>query len=643
MKRILTAIFIFMFLFPLATEAGKNKESKNNPVVANINGKDIKLSEFEYLYNKNKSQQVNPQTIDEYVDMFVVYKLKVADAEAAGIDTTASFIREYQQYVNDLAVPYITDQVFADSLKHELYEHLKTNRKVAHIQLPGGELQKERMDSLRNAILTNGSDFGMIAAKFSIDRNARKNNGVLGWLSVGSVPYEMEEQIYNTPVGGLSEVFQTRYGTHLFKILEERPARGQILASHILKQTNGKSPEEKAQIRHQMDSIHDLLINGADFSEIATRESEDPGSKVRGGSLGWFGAGKMVPEFEETAFSLSKGEVSDVIETQFGYHIIKLDDEKGTGDFESEMAHINEIMARDGRARMPVIRKLRELRSNYDIKLNPATRERVNALFMAQGTNDSIAMANIRNSDEVVASVGPSNIILSQIASAYPQRPLTDAAMAMLAYDDITQHYIDEAVKQLTIDNLPEQHPEFANLINEYRDGILLYEISNQNVWGRSTTDTEGLQKYFEKHKDEFSDWTEPRYKGYVALVVNDSVADVLKNYIKTQGDVQSSELVKNVKARFQSKARIDKVLAKKGDNQIVDYLVFGGPKPEGKSKWQSYFPLRGQIIDQPEEAADVKGAVSTAWQKELETEWIESLRSKYPVTLNKKVLKKVK
>lgn len=643
MKRLLIATLIAAALLPATIEAKKKSDSKDNPVVATVNGKDIRLSEFEYLYNKNRSQQINPQTLDEYADMFVVYKLKVADAEAAGLDTTASFHKEYDQYVNDLAAPYLMDETYADSLRAELYGHMKTERKIAHIQLSGTPKNRALMDSIRQAV-ENGADFGEMAVKYSMDRNARNNQGVLGWVAAGTIPYEIEKPTYETPVGELTPVFETRFGVHLFKILEERPAKGEVLARHILKQTKDKSPMEKAHIRFQMDSILTLLNEGADFTKMAIKESQDPGTANKGGLLPWFGSGKMVPQFEEAAFALSKGQISEVIESPFGYHIIKVEDTRSLGPIDQEKGKMNEIMARDGRAQLPVKRKLDSLRPKYGVTVDQKTRDMVKDIFTRQGRNDSTAMAQLGASTGVGARVGDREITVGKVMESFPPRPLRDAETAMKAYDEILDHDIDEVVRELAIASLPEENPDFANLINEYRDGILLYEISNRKVWGRSTSDEKGLEEFFQAHKSEFSDWTEPRYKGFVAMAINDSVASKLKDYLNGPGaSLDGPELSREVRKKFSSNARIERVLAKKGDNAIVDYVAFEGPKPEGKSKWQSFFSFRGKMIDQPEEAKDVKGAASTAWQKELEEEWVKSLRGEYPVTLNKKALKKVK
>ena len=277
---------------------------KNDPTLMTVNGKPVKVSEFTYLYNKNNQQQAEPQTLDEYVDMFVNYRLKVADAEAAGLDTTAAFKKEYDGYCDDLAKPFLTDSTVVEKLSREAYERMKKNVKVSHIMLPIGRTPDERManrarlDSIRTAIL-NGADFGDMAVKYSSDRSAQRNRGSMGYVKSGSFPYPFEYAAYNTPVGQISEVIDDApYGWHIIRVDDVRPDAGEWHARHILKLTRGLDEAAAAAKKAQIDSIYNVLAGGADFAEVAAKESEDPGSARRGGDGGWFGSGRMVPEFE---------------------------------------------------------------------------------------------------------------------------------------------------------------------------------------------------------------------------------------------------------------------------------------------------------------------------------------------------------
>ncbi len=227
--------------------AAAARTDKSDPVVMSINGKDIHRSEFKYLYEKNNLQQMQPQTIDEYVDMFVVYKLKVADAETTGIDTTETFLKEYNGYCADLSRPYMRDSLVEERLVREAYDRMATSRRVSHIMLPVGttvaekEANRQRLDSIRTAIL-NGADFGEMAVKFSADRSAANNRGNMGYINPNMYPYPFEKAAYDTPVGAISEVVDDApYGLHIIKVSDEKPNPGTVSARHILKMTKGLS------------------------------------------------------------------------------------------------------------------------------------------------------------------------------------------------------------------------------------------------------------------------------------------------------------------------------------------------------------------------------------------------------------------
>ena len=271
---------------------------------------------------------------------------------------------------------------------------------VSHIMLaskgPGidADAQKHTLDSIRTAIL-NGADFAALARQYSIDRAARKNGGRMGFIPVGRLPYTFEDAAYNTKAGEISPVVETPFGFHIVKVNARRPARGQVLAQHILKLTQGLSEEDAAKKKAEIDSIGALLAAGADFEEIAKKESEDPGSQRNGGRLNWFGAGQMVPEFEEAAFSLQNGEVSAPFKTSYGYHIVKRLDWKPVDSFETMEPMIKNVIQRDERGQMPRKRKIAELRRKFKAGVNAANLALVKNEIVKNGGLDSALIENI--------------------------------------------------------------------------------------------------------------------------------------------------------------------------------------------------------------------------------------------------------
>ncbi len=616
-----------------------------DPVVMTVNGKDIRQSEFEYLYQKNNLQQLAPQTMEEYVDMFVVYKLKVAEAEAAGLHLTDGFKKEYESYCAELSKPYLSDTLVGKKLIDEAYGRLATSRRVSHIMLPMGSTydenvaNRQRLDSIRNAIVNGGADFGEMAMKYSSDRSALRNRGSMGYILANRFPYPFEYAAYNTPVGEISEVIDDApYGYHIIKVEDERPNPGKVEARHILKLTQGLTPEEAAVKKAQIDSIHALLLNGGDFDAIARAESEDPGSAANGGKLGTFGPGQMVKEFEETSFGLKEGEISAPFQTSYGYHIVQTLAHHSIGTIEEELPGIQAAINRDMRSTMPEKERLAELKREFGVKVDST------ALFGLKdrmGAASDLAAAFATAGNEVVATVGDRQPTAAAGSTPLPGHGRTGAADAFTAFNLGMNSLIDETVIGKARERLAEENADYRNLVNEYRDGILLFEISNRNVWERSTTDSEGLANYFAANRSKYN-WDAPHYKGYVVFATSDSIAGAAKDYLAST-KIENDSLVNRLRDNFGRHIKIERVVTAKGENAIVDNVAFNGERPEAPGKWTAWFAYNGRIIDTPEEAADVRGAITGDYQQELEQNWVNSLRKKYKVKINKKALKKIR
>jgi peptidyl-prolyl cis-trans isomerase SurA len=630
----------------LASVAVVQAKGSKDPELMTINGKAVTLGEFEYLYHKNNSQQLAPQTIDEYLDMFVTYKQKVADAESEGIDNTEAFKNEFDGYRRELAEPYLRNKEMEDSIIRAVYSHMQEDVDVSHIMLaskgPGidADAQKHTLDSIRTAIL-NGADFAALARQYSIDRAARKNGGRMGFIPVGRLPYTFEDAAYNTKAGEISPVVETPFGFHIVKVNARRPARGQVLAQHILKLTQGLSEEDAAKKKAEIDSIGALLAAGADFEEIAKKESEDPGSQRNGGRLNWFGAGQMVPEFEEAAFSLQNGEVSAPFKTSYGYHIVKRLDWKPVDSFETMEPMIKNVIQRDERGQMPRKRKISELRRKFKAGVNAANLALVKNEIVKNGGLDSALIEKYIVSEMEVASMGKQKILLSEVVSEIGA-PLAGTPERQAAqFEERVNLSLDNAVTEAERQDLAVNNADYRNLLNEYRDGMLLFEVSDRKVWTKAKQDKEGLENYFRTHRDKYK-WEKPKFKSYVVFATSDSIMQLAKGYLEST-DMPGDSLATDLRKKFGKDVKIEKVIAAQGENNITDYLGFGAEKPEAKGKWAWYFPYRGKILNAPEEAADVRGAVTGDYQGELEEAWVAGLKQKFPAKINKKTLKKAK
>lgn len=633
----------FMALSVLGASLLVFAAKSSDPVLMNIAGKDVHVSEFEYLYNKNNSQQVQPQTIDEYLNMFIDYKLKVADAEAAGIDTTAQFLKEFTQFRNELADPYMQDTTMLNSMVREVYDHMSSELLVSHIMMRDGA--EATLDSLRTAILDGRTTFEDVAQQYSIDKPSAQRGGLMGTVTANRYPWPFEKAAYDTPVGGISPVINSGYGLHIIRVEKREPARGEVLVEHILRLTRGMSDSVAAAEAVRIDSIYNVVTApGADFGEIASRLSQDPGSARRGGRLDWFGTGMMVQEFDSVAFALPVGAYSKPFRTAYGWHIIHKIDARGVPTFEEKKQDIINAFGRDERGNAPREAYLKQMITRYKAQVLHKDLQKLSDIIGETAEYDSTLIATLSRCDIPAFEV---NGVKGTVADVMPKL----AVAKLIGRDNIIKFITDGAnrvmcdrVLDCAREDLANVNPDYRNLVNEYRDGILLFEISNRTVWDRASKDTKALEAYFAANKDKYQ-WEAPKFKSYVIFTTNDSLLQEALKFAPTiPADLAPADFTAAMRERFGRDVKVERVIAAKGENAITDYLAFGGARPESaNSHWTCYAAFGGRVIDAPEEAADVRGKVVADYQAELERQWLDELHRKYKVKVNNKVFNSLK
>lgn len=630
----------------LGSVALVSAKGADDPVLMTVGGKPVTLSEFEYLYHKNNAQQTTPQAIEEYLQLFIPYRQKVAAAEELGLDKSESFEKEFVTYRNDLSAPYLTDQAVEDSILHAQYDRMKEEVDVSHImiffQSPDMSMdsKKQLMDSLHRC-LDNGEVFDSLAVHFSQDRGSAPKGGRMGFIQANRFPAAFEDAAYTVPVGHYSDVISTPVGYHIVKVNARRPARGQVLAEHILRLTRGKSAEEAQAQKAYIDSLYQLVTaGGADFEAVAAANSEDPGSAAQGGKLPWFGVGQMVPEFEATAFSLANGEISQPFATSYGYHIVKRLDHRDLDSFDNVKANIKNVISRDERGQLPMKRRMEQLRKQFGAKVDAKALAKVHDQL--KNGADSALLAQFKSSDLVVAKIGKQKITLGQVmAQQLPNGLSGHPKHQIFQLDQAVEEAVNQAAVELMREDLMKTNPDYRNLVNEYRDGMLMFEIQDRNVWTKAKEDKEGLEAYFKANRDKYK-WDAPRFKSRIIFATSDSVMNEIQNYLKNN-QVAPDSLATVLKKQFGRDVKIERVLAAKGENAITDYLGFNGEKPASNGRWVAYTAFQPKVIGQPEEAIDVRGTVISDYQDYLLEQWLKELNEKYPAKVNQKVLKMAK
>lgn len=620
-----------------------------DPIVMSVNGEDVTRSEFEYLFNKNSQQQIDPQPLDKYVEMFSIYKMKVADAKAHGLDTLPSYLKEIKQYSEELSTPFFTDSVYLNKLTDETLNRMELEAEAQHIMLfknPGvsDSSVRAQADSIRRELL-KGADFADMAARYSKDRGSNSRGGSMGYIVAGRLPYSFEKAVFETPEGKYSDVIETEGGYHVIKGGKKIAARGSVTVAHILKLVPATStPEQTDSLKAQIDSISSVLKSDPQsFERLAREYSDDKGTASKGGMLRPFISGQMVPEFNEAAFALEDGEISEPIRTSYGWHIIHRISSSPFPAREIMRPSVMQAFTTPGNDRSALMEdhKYAGFEKKLHAKRNGKLISQMEKDVAVLGL-DSVFVEKYSSpsySGQTLFTINKKQYPLSELIPRLKRFHYTPGAVADSRLASTIETFYRKCLEEQALAQLETDEPEFHNLMNEYRDGSLLYEMSVKRVWDKASKDKEGLADYFERHRSDFV-WNEPHVKGYLIQASNDSVANEIR--VRLQ-QLDENDYVNTIRKEFKDQATIDKILMTEGQNGMVDNLVFGKPAvTPSNASYTTYFLYDMKVLQAPESVDDVKVMATNAYQNELENDWIDELKAKYPVVLNEKEINKL-
>lgn len=650
MKKILVSAAV-VALGAIAFAASRNAD----PVLLTVDGKPVYKSEFEYIYHKTNSQQLTPQTIEEYLPLFIDYRLKVAEGDAVRVDTTAEFRDEVEKYRRELAQAHMIDSAVYQKLYDEVHDFAGEEVKVAHIMLPasGNKADNEKrmatLDSLRLTIVNSpdpDAAWRDAAARFSVDTRSKDNGGLYSWINPFTLPFwPFVKAAYTTGVGEVSEAVNSGAGLHLIKPLERRPARGEVKVAHILMLTQRMSEEDAKGLAAVMDSIYEVAVApGADFADLARRFSQDPGSASRGGIIDWFGTGQMVNEFDSIAFATPEGSITRPFRTAYGYHIIK---NLGHRDMEASTLDrkIRTSIGNDERGEAPRRAYISRIVADFGGKLLPDGLDKVKEIVKASaGGLTPELRTQLENSSIPVARINGKDISMGEASAYLAPTVAGDADRVNQAIADAANAAMENAAVDADLNRFATINADYRNTLNEYINGNKLFAVQFANVYDKAAKDREGLEKFFNDNRTKYT-WDKPKYKGFIVFCNNDSLMQLAQQYCDSIGDNLDREaFASQISKRFGRGVKAERIIAAHGDNAISDYLFFNGPRPADKElRYKYFFGFGGHLAQQPEEALDVRSAVVTDYQDALMNRWVESLRKKYKVKIDRNVLKSCK
>jgi peptidyl-prolyl cis-trans isomerase SurA len=639
MKRILCAIG---FLLIAVAGFSQKKSETADKVLFSVDKKDIYASEFLYLFRKNnqgKPEELKEDKIREYLDLVIAFKLKVAEAHHRGIDTTRSFIKEFTTYRDELKKPFVASSDELARLVKEAYDRLQEEVKASHIlinaspdALPADTLAAwQKIQSIRDRVM-KGEDFGKLASELSNDPSAKENGGSLGYFTAMAMVYQFEDAAFKTKVGEVSQPIRTRFGYHIIKVFDRRPASGEVEVSHILLGGTDDQTKNKAF------EIYDQLKGGRKWEDLCKEYSVDTSTKERGGKLPPFGVGALpgVPEFEAMAFSLQKpGDISDPFKSRLGWHLVRLERKMPVPAFAEAEPMLKRRIARDERLQISQTAQLNRRKANFGFSENNAVRAKLESAAdtsLVQGRWNTSTMTGVAAEPLFTISGKPVPAADFLIYVKGVQRPsaLSPVMYFRQLYDQFTDIRIGEAEDaKLQIEN-----PEYRNLVREYREGIMFFSIMEQEVWNRGSADTVGQRAYYESHKD--------KYQGgdrVYARIYSSSDKQFMQQVKETAG--KGDTLTQADMKRFKSVTSFRAF--GKGDNKVVDMVTWAAGIHEAQADGMYYLVEIERLIPPGTKSfQEARASVISDYQEEIEKKWVADLRKKYPVKVNKKTVKAV-
>jgi peptidyl-prolyl cis-trans isomerase SurA len=644
-----------------------NAQKTDDRVLLNIAGEDITAGDFMYVFNKNNlnRDEQSPDAIKEYLDLFINFRLKVRQAEDLGMDTLQSFRKELEGYRKQLAQPYFIDTSVSDKLLKEAYERKKWDIRASHILFrveknapPADTLAafKKAMAAYQR-VTAGGEDFGKVAAEVSEDPSARDtdasqyrparkgNRGDLGYFTVFDMVYPFESGAYNTEPGNVSLPVRTDFGYHLIKVTDKQPALGQAQVAHVFVAIPpNATAQDSSQKKIKIDAAYAKILEGVSFEEVVKEYSEDKASAGNGGKLPWFGSNRMVPEFIVATRNLKDtGSVSTPFTTPFGYHIIKLINKRPVGSFEDEEATIKSRLEKDIRNKLSEESVINRIKKENGFKEYPKAKDALLATLdttLAKGEWD---VAKASGLDKTVFSLGDEKYSQQDLAKYIAQKQTKRTTDIPGFFNDTYNAFVAEKCIAYEDSRLEQKYPDFRMLVQEYHDGILLFDLTDKNVWSKAVKDTAGLAQFYAANPGKYM-W-DKRFNAAVVTILKPAEVNTEEVRKMISSGKTTEEVLEYFNTDTTMNIMIETAKYSEGDSPIVDKSKWKtGLSPMIDSPSGPTFVYGYEILDpEPKALQEARGLVTADYQAYLEEQWIKELRARYPVTINEVVLSTLK
>jgi peptidyl-prolyl cis-trans isomerase SurA len=647
MKNFLSVI-ILAFLSATTVFSQNKKE-----VLMTIDGKPVYANEFKRVYLKNLDlvQDESQKDIDGYLQLFIDYKLKIAEAETQGLDKESTYKSEYSKYRDQLSRNYLFEDKVTEELAKEAYERGKEDINASHIlirvdyeSVPQDTLAAyNKIKSIRDRAV-KGEDFAQLAKTYSEEPGAKETGGNLGYFTVFNMVYPFENAAYNTKVGEISKIVRTTFGYHILKVNDRRSKMPKIAVSHIMisdkKGARTFNPEER------INELYTMLKQGESFESLAKQFSDDKNSAVKGGKLNAFTKGDLrAPEFENAAYELKNiGDISKPVKTDFGWHIIRLDEKLPEESFEQQKESLEKRVTEGDRSKIVTNAINNKIKEKYGFKKG----ESFLPYFDTYVTDDVLKRKWIMNPipndmEKTLFTIGDKKLGYTDFAKFIAGRQKTTRPYkqkeALLV--DLYDEFETENLKDYFKEHLEDENEDYAAILTEYRDGLLIFDVMNKNIWQKAKNDSLGLQEYYNKTKQDY------QWKQRVDAEIYSATSEMLAQQIQKM--LAEGKTAEEIKTALNTDDKVN-VLITPGLFEVDQReLPEGLEIKEGVSKVypnnDSFEVVNIKAILAPGEKSldEVKGKVLSNYQNDIEAKWMQELHSKYKVEVDKKALKHLK
>lgn len=647
-KRSILILLIVGLWFPIAALHAQ----ADDPILFTVEGKPVRVSEFKYIYAKTNGAEADYSraSLEEYLDLYIKFKLKVQKARDLQLDTIQQLQQELEGYRRQLADSYLISKEVTERLVKAAYERSREDIDLHHIVIglapnaaPEDTLRAYQRAQEIKAQLADGADFAELARKVSADQSAQDNGGHIGYVNVLFPKgfHKMEKAAYNLPLNTISDPVRTPAGYHLLRVTDRRPARGQMEAAHIL--LRNSSPRAEATIRE----IYQQLQDGADFGALAREKSQDSQTASQEGYIGFFGINQFEKAFEDAAFSLAEdGAYTEPFQSSVGWHIVKRISKKGLEPYDQARARLETQIKRDDRYEAAQKAMIAEIQREADF-----TEYRLVLDRFKTTQNDTLFTfrwkAPAEPSSEVLFTLGENRYTVADFTTYLSRNtrkrmqlgrgtPITDGI------DQLYADYVQESTLRFEEQRLEEKYPEFRALMREYREGILLFEVTKMKVWDKAAQDTTGLKAFFQDIKGKYR-WNERAVVSRYTISMDDrEQLNALREFAAGHGPEEVRERFGDILAGFEAltieKERSPEAAAiKEWSANALTVNKLDRPKNQ-----YSFMKIEEILPPADKELREARGYIIADYQDKLEEQWVESLRKEYKVKVNRKVLEEM-